>query len=305
MRRSKPKQHTALVESNRKKESPTHQFRECGRRLLSYSPSGALDSGRMAEERNEESAVVTLLRRNDPSVSEIHIVLSEDQDADELVRALEQNEYITCLKLFFGGVDASSTQWGRLLRIIATRVNLKAIRLTDSAEPSQRVPATFLLPFLHAIQQNESIELVIFWRLRISGDDIASFLDTASTLVEVHISTCELAPAGRRQGVGALAAALRRNTNIQTLALCNLDDVVFLPILQGLQQSNTTLTGLKVLPVSAASCLAIRSLLEHTSSVKALVLKWAIHCGHVSIDCTRSPQQRFCYRYPLPSLPFH
>jgi len=260
---------------------------------LPILPFGALDSGRMAEGRNEESAVVTLLRRNDPSVSEIRIVLSEHEDADGLVRALEQNEYITGLELFFGGVDASSTQWGRLLRVMASRVSLKAIRLTDSVEPPQRVPPTFLLPFLHAIQQNRSIKYVSFRRLRISGDDIASFLDTAYTLVEVHICTCELAPAGRRQGVGALAAALQRNTNIQILALSKLDDAVFLPILHGLQQSNTTLTGLKVSPVGTASCSAIRSFLEHTSSVKVLVLSgiftvdkfYPIAQGLLSSDC--------------------
>jgi hypothetical protein len=107
----------------------------------------------MAEERNEESAVVTLLRRNDPSVSEIKIVMSqfEGRNLQELVGALEQNDYVTCLKLFFGGVDVGNAQWSHFLRLLAARVNLKGILLQDFEQPSQRVP-TFLLSFLHAIQ---------------------------------------------------------------------------------------------------------------------------------------------------------
>ena len=134
--------------------------------------------------------------------------------------------------------------------------------------------------------------------MRISGDDLLSFLDTASTLAKLSIFSCEVEPAGR--GVGALAAALQRNTNIQTLALSNLDDAVFLPILHGLQQSNTTWTDLKVSPVGTASCMAVRSFLGHNSSVRVLVLS-----GEFTVDGFQSITQGLLSSDCVTDIHFH
>ena len=70
--------------------------------------------------------------------------------------------------------------------------------------------------------------------MRLSADDISMFVDTASSITSFSLDGCDMEPSEREQGTRILAAALQRNTNIETLELGELEDIYAVPILRGL-----------------------------------------------------------------------
>ena len=88
-------------------------------------------------------------------------------------------------------------------------------------------------------------------------------------------------PAEREQGARDLAAALQRNTNIETLELEDLEDIYTVPILEGLR-SNVSVKTFIFSPgesISDAALPCIQHLLESTTSIQ----RFELH-GHPSAE---------------------
>ena len=83
------------------------------------------------------------------------------------------------------------------------------------------------------MQQNTAIRNVELGWLRLPTD-ISTFVDNASSITSFSLCNCDMEPAEREQGTRDLAAALQRNTNIETLELFRLDDIYTVPILERL-----------------------------------------------------------------------
>jgi hypothetical protein len=135
-----------------------------------------------------------------------------------------------------------NTHWDSLLRVIAARQCLEEIDLRDDfSEYDRRNPSDRIIPFLLAIQQNPSIQIVGFHSLQLSGDSMASFLDTATSVTELEIRICRLEVT---EDALAIAAALQRNRNIQELVLRVLDGVFVIPVLNSLASEQFKLRSL-------------------------------------------------------------
>ena len=125
--------------------------------------------------------------------------------------------------------------WISFVRVIARRANLEKVKLQDAVRAERRnAPATLVRSILRAIQQNNAIRTVEFFRLRLPTD-ISKFLDNASSITSFSLHKCDMEPAEREQGTSDLVAALQRNANIESLELWKLDDLYAIPILEGLR----------------------------------------------------------------------
>ena len=210
-------------------------------------------------------SAVGRLRQNDPTTTSTSIIYlrREPSDAD-LAQALQQNPFIREIDLFLENVQ--TTNWGDLLRVIATRDNLRRVTLMDAVNPEARnapAAAALVRSILRAIQQNAYIRFVRLFSLRLPAD-ISTFVDTASSITSFELSQCDTE---RQQGARDLAMALQRNTNIQTLQLGNLVDIYVIPILQGLRSNHSLRTlFLGGTSFSDATTRAIQQLLESTVS---------------------------------------
>jgi len=215
---------------------------------------------------------IELLWQNDPERTDIVIRLGghDARSASDLAQALQQNPFVTELQLKLRGVQRAD-DWYFLLRVIATRANLETVKLQDaiSAE-SRNAPAALVRSSLQAIQQNTAIRMVELSCLRLPAD-ISTFLDNASSITSFTLWGCDMEPAELEQGARDLAAALQRNTNIQTLKICKLEDIYAIPILEDLQL-NTSVETFSFYPrrsgPSDAASLAIQNLLEFTTSIQ-------------------------------------
>jgi len=205
--------------------------------------------------------------RTYPQWYAISIDLEEEQDDDALAQALEQNQHVSEVWLRPRG---SNTDWDNLLRVLATRGNLKSFKLSNgfAAERNR--------PILQAIQQNASLRRVEVRQTNLFAGDLCSFLDTAIHLTDLMLSNCNLEEGA--QGARDVAAALQRNTNIVTLEMTWMNGFLD-PILEGLV-SNTCVRSL-VLGMSDESYqhtltnsarTALRVLLKSTRSIQHLGL---------------------------------
>jgi hypothetical protein len=166
---------------------------------------------------------LALLRRNDPRETFVNIHLSDSTDDDELSEAFQANNHVNCINLYLyrGSWIGTDNYWASLLRVIATRGNQKQLNLHDDIDSEDRISPEQIAPFLLAMQQNPKVQTVQLSRLRLSGDSMASFLDNATSVTTLDIYDCGMEAPG---GALAIAAALQRNTNIQRLELCHLDE---------------------------------------------------------------------------------
>jgi len=220
-------------------------------------------------------SVVQRLRQNDPARKFICIDLRlETSDAD-LAEALEQNPFVTEIILDLEGLQR--TDWDSLLRVIAMRANLATLTLQDAGVFERRnAPAALVRSILRAIQQNMAIESVELKWFRLPTD-ISSFLVNSPSITFFGIRCCDMDPAERQQGARSLAAAIHRNTNIETLGLGSLADIYSIPILEGLG-SNVSLKTLIFSPssytnASEVASHALHQLLESTTSIQRFELR--------------------------------
>jgi hypothetical protein len=200
-------------------------------------------------------------------------------NSDDLSEALRTNEHVKIIELEFLGLTNNSN-WDSLLRVIATREILENVTLRGGLN-IRGLPRFYnfdlVPPFLLAIQQNPRIQSVAFSSLHLSGNVIASFLDTATFVTTLELGEGDMLAPG---GVLAVAAALQRNTNILRLKLSNLRlklrclaEMYMIPIVRSLA-SNTTLTTLQLdfAHFSLDESLAVGNLLESTTTIERLEL---------------------------------
>jgi hypothetical protein len=216
--------------------------------------------------RNE---ALELLRRNDPSQTDVGIRLREWSD-NALSEALQANNHVNYIDLDITGVVNVNSNWNSLLRVLATRENLEKFYLFDFDYHGVQSPhRDRVTPFLLALQQNHSIRTLILNGLQLSGDSLAAFLDSATSVTAVlELVCCEMDAPG---GAFAIAAALQRNTNIQELMLAG-DIMYTIPILNSLA-SNTSIRVfmpcINSLPVS----LAVKKVLVSNTTMQRFVFK--------------------------------
>jgi len=215
--------------------------------------------------------LIEMLRQNDPARTTCYILLRlEPSDAD-LAQALEQNPFVTQIEIGLEGEERAN--WTSLLRVIATRSNLETVKVHDAFTPEERTePAGLKHAILRAMQQNTAIRTVQFVSVSLPTD-ISTFVDNASLITSFRLHGCD----GEQGASSELAAALQRNTNIETLELelARLADIFTIPILEGLR-SNVSLKTLIFnsgdKSVSDEYSHAIHQLLGSTTSIK--MLEW-------------------------------
>ena len=71
------------------------------------------------------SRVLERCGRNDPQQTDIEIDLNHEHDDAALAQALEQNQYVSCVRLRPARRNAP---WDNLLRVLATRGNLEQFK---------------------------------------------------------------------------------------------------------------------------------------------------------------------------------
>ena len=164
-------------------------------------------------------------------------------------------------------------------RAIGTCENLERVIYTDStmyrrqSANHRTLAVAFLRSLLQEIQRSSSIFSVALEYTFISGSEISSFLDAATSLTEFTLRGVTMESTDRMEDVRVLAAALQRNTTIEKLVLDGLEGVCLIPILHGLV-SMSSLRYLTVFkPVSSDPAgtdvpLAIQRVLENTKSIQ-------------------------------------
>ena len=220
---------------------------------------------------------VERLRRNVPALTWIWIHLRHETSGAELAQALEQNPFVTEIRLRMEG--AWTADWGTLLRVIAAREILTHVTLSGERRGQERnSPAARALvrAFLQATQQNNSIRAVDLEFLRLPAD-VSTFVDTASAIQVLSFRKCDFAPTERERGTRDLASALQHK-NIKQLTLC-VDDSCAIPILQALQ-SNAFLRNLETYGTfSDAASHAMQQLSESTTCITQFYLNYAVFRG--------------------------
>jgi hypothetical protein len=131
-----------------------------------------------------------------------------------------------------------STNWFGLLLVIETRENLESVMILDADEPDERNPHERVTPFLLAIQQNATIQTVQLLKLHLSGNSMASFIYTATSVTALAIAGSY--GMGDPGGARAIAAALQRSTNLQQLKLHSLHETDLIPIVNSLASKEST-----------------------------------------------------------------
>ena len=204
------------------------------------------------------------LRRNNPRITSVDIIL-EDEDDAAIAQALEQNQYVSHVRIW---LHPGISSWDHLCRVLATRRNLELFQLIiDHRHLSMRAPVESTRPILQAIQQNASVRVVVFEGFYVAAEDLCSFLDNAH-----HVS--ELTLRCRLTGGADVAEAFRRNTNIATLKLRKVDSLLH-TILEGLAL-NACLKNLVIEydSLSEETRNSFRILLESTRTIEKLELMY-------------------------------
>jgi hypothetical protein len=205
-----------------------------------------------------------MMENNYPNETLLYIDLRGFSD-DALSEVLRTNQHVKRIKLYLGGLE-NNTNWDLSLSVVATRENLEGVCLEDRPYDVYRNPPERVAPFVLAIQQNPRVQSVGLIDLQLSGNSLASFIDTATSVSTLEISECGMdASAGAR-----VAAALQRNTSVQRLILGVHDEMFIIPILSSLAY-NKSVREL-VLPTvfhypSLATSRAVGCLLEGTATI--------------------------------------
>jgi hypothetical protein len=216
--------------------------------------------------------VLELLRRNDPNDTAVTAELRDFSDEGlSLAEALQSNEHVKRIQLHFGGIS-NIPNWVSLLRFIATRESLEIVSLEDSHDPDSHPDRA--TPFLLAIQRNPRVRTVAFSFLKLSGNSMASLLDTATSVTMLAIFCCYMEAPGS-EGEHAMVNALQRNTNIQRLQLMWINEIYLIPILRSLA-CNTGVRELalvfEMIPHDVS--LAMENLLESTTNIRRFELEF-------------------------------
>jgi len=194
----------------------------------------------------------------------MRILLRYETSDAELALALEQNQFV--MDICFDLMDAQTSNWVALLRVIATRANLNFVTLTDEESFNERnadVAVPLVSAFLLSIQQNHSIGVVTL-ALMCLPIDVSTFVDNTSSVTTLTLSNCDFAPTEREVGTRDLSAALQRNTNIENLELDFMGDIS--AILLGLR-SNACLKSIEI-GGAFHNGGAMQQLLEATTSIQ-------------------------------------
>jgi hypothetical protein len=222
--------------------------------------------------------VLALLRRNDPSETEIDLHSRDFTDAAKLSAALLSNTFVNSIWLDLEGLWIENNNWDSLLRVLATHENFERVTLIDEDDFDERNPPDRVAPFLLAIQQNPRVQTVHLEYLKLYGDSMASFLGSATSITTLHMCRCGIEAPG---GALAVAAALQRNKHIQRLELRYLDEIYLIPILNNLG-SNTSVKELSLwfFGQSLNSSLALQNSLESTKTIR----QFEFHGIHVDMN---------------------
>ena len=215
-------------------------------------------------------SVVEALRQNDPARKCITFFLGRETSDAELAEALEQNPFVTDVTFDLDGEQGAD--WTSLLRVIATHANLETVNLQDAITAGERnAPAGLVRSILRAIQQNTSMGSVKLWWLRLPSN-ISPFLNNVSSIRSFKLFDCDMEPAEREQGARSLAAALQRNTSIESLELGRLDDIYAFPILESLRFNTSVKTFIffpsSIPNVPDTTSHTLQRLLESTTSIR-------------------------------------
>jgi hypothetical protein len=144
-----------------------------------------------------------------PSVTTVNIdVRSYENDTHS--KALLSIENVTSIQLELSGLANSNSNCDSLVLVLESREKLEKLVLSDAygAVPSDRIT-----PFSLAIQQNPRITTVTFERLRLSGDSMATFLDTATSITSLKMEYCIMEmPGGFAHGCCCSAAQQKHST---------------------------------------------------------------------------------------------
>ena len=212
------------------------------------------------------SRALRLLRQNDPQRTEIHIYLDYENDDATIAQALEQNQYVSRVRLWPAARNAG---WDHLCCVLATRANLVFFGLSNYY--SERFPAERIFRILQAISQNSAVRVVELAGHTLVAEDLCSFLDASVHVADLMLDRCDFT--GGEHGVRNVAAALQRNTNIGTLKLLIIGNFLG-TVLEGLV-SNTCVRNLVIQhhSLSETTSNVIKGLLESsTGSIQHLEL---------------------------------
>jgi len=217
--------------------------------------------------RRAESAAADL-RRNDPAIKRIRIVLQNETSDADLAQALEQNPFVTLIDTDMTNVPNANSDWGALLRVIAARETLESVTLrrVDIVAAHRDAPPTLVRAFLQSIQQNNSIRYVRLVSLRLPTE-ISSFVEDTTTVKTLALWNCSFSPSQREHATRDLSSAMQRNTSITLLLLGLSNEDCAIPILHGLQ-SNVILKRLSISGnLSDGTAHAMHQLLESSTSI--------------------------------------
>ena len=213
------------------------------------------------------SHALLLLRQNDPQETSVTIDLNDENDDAVISQALEQNQYISRVRL---RLTQRNTDWDHLYRVLAARRNLVHFVLFDHPSGLLRAPAARIRPILQAIQQNASVRSFVLADNFVSPEDLCSFLDATVHVTDLTLNHCDLT--GGAHGARDIAAALQRNTSIVSLKLLSINDLLD-SILEGLVANTcvrNVIIGCGVLLEAIGN--ALQGLLESTRSIQHLEL---------------------------------
>jgi hypothetical protein len=161
-------------------------------------------------------------------------------------------------------LDLRVSSWDSSLRVLATRDNLERVALIDDFMHEYRNPPERVTPFLIKLQQNPRLQTVECNYLQFSGDSMASFLDTATSITTLELNHCRMIAPG---GALAVAAALQRNSNILRLKLCDIHQRCLVPIVSSLAY-NTSVKELELWYGDMANDPPVARLLESTKTIQ-------------------------------------
>jgi hypothetical protein len=175
---------------------------------------------------------MNLLQRNDPKEDRADILLRDTSISDAAwSRALSRNRRVKEIKLDLYGAEGRN--WDLLLRAISTRDILEKVTLSAGPDTPK-----LAVRFLQSIQLNPAIRTLSLWNVHVSGNVLADFLDTATSVTDLGIHGCEMKIAERGKGVIDLAASIQRSTWIRKLSLSYLLGFYLCAILDSLASNS-------------------------------------------------------------------
>lgn len=194
----------------------------------------------MAQEQQESG--LDILERNDPAQTKVHVALSDYSDA-ALSRALQRNEWVKCLVLYLDGVDPAA-DYTQLCHAIEGHGTLTRIWVSgDSDATGFPASASVVLGLLDSIRGNSNIEECWLLHLENAGPALCRYLDNAEftpkwlALVDIHVRSADLV---------RVSDALQKNNKIEYIALLQLPESHYLPIMKGLSNKVTPLRTMAI-----------------------------------------------------------